>query len=210
VNASTPFDNFRTLLASAAGHAAPERPSSARRTQLATYAALSAVAMAALWGLAAGSMTPLMAAQNLYKVPAIVLLSGLSAIPAGLLAAYLSNSGARATDLLLGYATSIFAGTLVMAALAPLVAIYYHTSAWAGPLLGLGSAVLGVAAGTWVFVRVSLRSVAPGAPRGGLLFTIGVFTAVKLAMMLQLIAILSPILPQADTFDGGIDALVSR
>ena len=80
MNATTPFDNFRTLLASAAGHAPPERPTPARRTQLATYAALSAVVMAALWGLAAGSMAPLMAAQNLYKVPAIVLLSGLSAV----------------------------------------------------------------------------------------------------------------------------------
>ncbi len=148
--------------------------------------------------------------QNLYKVPAIVLLSGLSAIPAGLLAAYLSNSGARATDLLLSYATSIFAGTLVMAVLAPLVAVYYHTSTWAGPLLGLGSALLGVSVGVWVFVRVSLHAVADRRGRGGVLFAIAVFTAVKLAMMLQLIAIMSPILPQADTFDGGIDTLVSQ
>lgn len=210
MNATTTFDNFRTLLDAAAGRPARDEATPARRTQLATYAALSAVVMAALWGLSAGSMTPLLAAQNLYKVPAIVLLSGLSAVPAGLLAAYLSGSGARASDLLLSYATSIFAGTLVMAVLAPLVAIYYHTSSWAGPLLGLGSAVLGVATGTWVFVKVSLRSMAPHARRGGVLFAIAVFTTVKLAMMLQLIAVLSPILPQADTFDGGIDALVAR
>ena len=210
MNVATPIDNFRALLESAAGHAPTERETTARRTQLAAFAALSAVLMASLWGLAAGSMSPLLAVANLYKVPAIVLLSGLSAIPAGLLTAYLADSGARATDLLLSYATSVFAGTLVMAVLSPLVAIYYHTSAWAGPLLGLGSAVLGVTVGAWVFVRVSLRSIVPGTRRRGLLLAVGVFTAVKLAMMLQLIAVLSPILPQADTFDGGIDALVTR
>ena len=68
MNAAT-FDNFRTLLESAAGRT-PEGETPARRTQLGTYAALSAVVMAALWGVAAGSVAPSLALQNLYKVPA--------------------------------------------------------------------------------------------------------------------------------------------
>ena len=189
------FEPFRELLENVAGRPGAEPETRARRTQLATYAALSAVVMAALWGLAAGSLSMSHALQNLYKVPAIVLLSGLSAVPAGLLAAYLAGSSVRTSDLLLGYATSVFAGTLVLAVLAPLVAIYYHTSAWAGPLLGLGSASLGIAVGSWVFVRVCVKRIPEGARRGGVFAAIGVFAAVKLAMMLQLIAMMAPILP---------------
>ena len=207
---TTTFDNFRTLLDTASGRADETEFSDARSTQLGTYAALSAAAMAALWGVAVGSSSVELALGNLYKVPCIVFLSGLSAVPAGLLAAYLTGSGARVKDLLLSYATSVFTGTLAMVVLAPLVAIYYHTSSWAGPMLGLGSAMLGVGIGALVFTRVALRATPPRAGRGRMMFAIGTFTVVKLAMMLQLIAIMAPILPQASTFDGGIDALVER
>lgn len=205
------LEPFKALMDTVAGRTPDAAETSARRTQLITYAALSTIVLSAIWGLAAGSATGALGTANLYKVPAIVLLSGLSAIPAGLLVAYFTNASVRPSDLLLSYATSIFAGTLVLAVLSPLVAVYYHTSAWAGPVLGLGSAFLGISAGTVVFLRVCMKRVRDGqAGRGGTLASVATFTGVKLAMMLQLIAIMSPILPQTDAFDGGIDTLVVR
>lgn len=202
------LEPFKALMDSAAGQPPEPGETRARRAQLITYAALSAVALAGLWGLAAGSSAGALGTQNLYKVPIVVLLSGLSAVPAGMLVAYFTNASVRPSDLLFSYATSVFAGTLVLAVLAPLVAVYYHTSTWAGPMLGVGSAFLGITVGALVFVRACMRRAGP--KRGGALASIATFTSVKLAMMLQLIAIMAPILPQTDTFDHGIDTLVVR
>jgi hypothetical protein len=182
----------------------------ARRWQLVVTALLASLACAAIWGVAAGSGSLALAMGNLYKVPMVVLLSTLSAVPAGLLTWKLMGTQIRASDLLVGFTTSVFCGTLVMAALSPLIPLYYHTSEWAGPTLGLASTFTALAVGTLVFIRGVVRR-APKEARGiGLALPMVVVVVMQLASLVQFIAVASPILPETTVFDGGIDRMVGR
>ncbi|MBX7083154.1 MAG: hypothetical protein K1X88_28365 [Nannocystaceae bacterium] len=188
-----------------------EHEGPAQRTQFTLAALLSALGFAALWGLAAGSSSLGLALGNAYKLPMIVLLSGLSAMPAGLLALRLSARGYSARELLLSFATSVYAGTLVLAVLSPLVALYYHTSAWAGPYLGMGSAIAALVVATVTFARGTIRRAPPELSHRGLLAIPLVVTVfIQLAALLQFVAMASPILPETTVFDSGIDRVVSR
>jgi hypothetical protein len=178
-----------------------------RRLQLIALAFLASLGFAAIWGLAAGSQSVGLAVANLYKVPMVVLLSCAFAAPAGLLAWRLSGTQVRGTDLALSFAGGMFGGTLVLAVLAPLVALYYHSSAWAGPLLGIGSAGLALLTGTVMFVRGVVRRLAPGTPKLGVLLPVTVTLGMQLLTLLQLAALASPIFPERTVFSGGIDHL---
>jgi hypothetical protein len=202
---------FTRLLNLACGRPLPdEEDGRSRRLQLVAAALLASLVFAAIWGLAAGSSSSVLALANLYKLPMVVLLSALAAIPAGLLTWKLSGADCRATDLLLSFATAVFAGSLVLAVLSPLVALYYHSSTWAGPTLALGSVLLALTTaillfgrGVWVKLPQSSRryTVAP---------SVLVFTVVHLACLVQLVALASPILPEWTVFDGGLDAFLPR
>lgn len=205
-------DTFRVLLDLAGGTPPTDQLGSARRRQLLAAAGLLSVAFAGVWGLAAGSGSLALAAANVFKVPMVVLLSALSAVPVGLLANRLLGSPMRPSDLLLGMAASVFAGTLVLAVLSPLVAVYYHTSTWAGPTLALGSASLA----TLVSIGLLLRSAVRSRPEdkkqqlGPVVLPVVSIALMELAVMVQLIALAAPILPEETRFDGGIDQLVQR
>lgn len=202
---------FSTLLDLACGRGfKTEDDGRARRIQLIIAAALASLACAAIWGLAAGSSDLRLAMSNIYKVPMVVLLSSMAAVPAGLLTWKLSGSPIRATDLLVGFATSVFAGTLVLASLSPLIALYYHSSAWAGPMLGLGSTFTSLLVATIVFVRGVLKRSPAGVSKGAVLLPVMIVVAMQLATMLQFIAVASPILPEVTVFDGGIDRMMSH
>jgi hypothetical protein len=177
----------------------------ARRLRLSASALMAALGLAALWGLAAGSCSASLALANLYKVPMVILLSTVSALPAGLLAWKLTRTGGDWTTILLNFVTGVFAGTLVLAALAPLVALYYHSSEWAGPLLGSATVFLALAAGSFVFLRNVGRD--PGGQGGRFLATVPsvVFLGMQLAALMQLIVLASPIFPERTIFSGGID-----
>src|SRR5690606_5481007 len=116
----------------------------------------------------------------------------------------------RGTDLLMGFATGVFSGTLVLGVLSPLVAVYYHTSAWAGPMLGMGSVFAALLVATVVFARNVLRAVPVGPSRAAMLLPVAIFLAIQLATMVQLIALASPILPEVTVFDGGVDHMLGR
>jgi hypothetical protein len=180
----------------------------AARKQFTLAAGLGALALAAVWGLAAGSSSWMLALGNAYKVPMVVVLSSLCAIPAGLLALRLTGLVYAARDLLLSFATSVFAGSLALAVLSPLVALYYNTSAWAGPYLGLGSAVVAIVVAVASFVRGAIARSEPSPRRGLLAIPIVVMVFMQLAALLQLIALASPILPETTIFDSGIDHVV--
>jgi hypothetical protein len=203
-------DTFRVLMDLAGGTPPTEELGPARRLQLLTSAGLWSVAFAGIWGLAAGSGSLGLAAANLYKVPMVVLLSALSAVPIGLLSNRLMGSRMRPSDLLLGLAASVFAGTLVLAVLSPLVAVYYHTSTWAGPTLALGSASLATLVSIGLFMRSALRSNPEPDHRSHALVPVVAAVLMELAVMVQLIALVAPILPEETRFDGGIDQLVQR
>ncbi|NUP07812.1 MAG: hypothetical protein HOW73_17325 [Polyangiaceae bacterium] len=178
-----------------------------RKLQLAAVSTLGALLCAAAWGAAAGSCVPWLAVANLVKLPIIVLLSAVAAAPIGLVAWKLLGDETRLTDLLFAHARSLLAGSLVLGTFVPLVALYYHSSRFAGPLLADGTALVSLALGGYVFVRLALRArctshiaVRLGVPAAILL--------VQLAAMLQLVAMASPILPDPTMFRRGVDGLV--
>lgn len=197
-----------TLLDIACGRPLPPHEAGrARRMELVIVALLASLVLAAAWGAAAGSSRADLAIANLYKVPMVVLLSCVFAAPAGLLAWHLCGAKMSGTDLALGLAASVFGATLVLAVLAPLVALYYHSSAWAGPKLGVGSALVALGTGTVMFVRGVLRRIEPGASKTAVVVPALVVLVMQLATLLQLAAIAAPIFPDRTPFSGGIDQL---
>ena len=200
-----------TLLNLACGQPLPESENTrARRLQLAVAAAFGALLLAALWGLAAGSSDVTLALSNTLKVPLVVLLSAVAAVPAGMLTWKLTGVKSSGTELIMAFSTAIFSGTMVMGALSPVVALYYHSSTWAGPMLGMGSVAAGILLAIFVFVRRTFARAPKDAGRLSLLFPVLVFVGVNLAALLQLVALAAPILPELTAFDGGIDRLMSN
>jgi hypothetical protein len=201
------IERFMTLLEIARGRTPDPESSTARTLQLAAAALLMALGFGAIWGLAAGSSSWVQAMSNLWKVPMVLLFSALAAIPGGLLTWKLAGGPGRASDLLVQFAAAIFAGTLAMAVLSPLVALYYHSSSFAGPLLALASSGLALLVAVSVFVRGAFKSVATN--RQALILPVFAFVALHLGALLQLIVLASPILPEVTVFDAGVDGLVS-
>ncbi|MBN2360336.1 MAG: hypothetical protein JXR83_12860 [Deltaproteobacteria bacterium] len=203
------MNTVATLLNLACGRPAlADDDSHAQRLQIVIGGLLAAVALASLWGLAAGCRVLPVAIGNLYKLPMIVLLSTLGAVPAGLLAWKLTGAEYRATDLLANFTSGVLSGTLVLVVLSPIVALYYHSSAWAGPMLALGSVFLALFVGSLIFVRGVGRRVGEGWKKWSVVLPVVVTIAMQLATLLQLIAIASPILPEVTVFDGGLDRVL--
>ncbi|MCA9649533.1 MAG: hypothetical protein H6712_27200 [Myxococcales bacterium] len=209
-SASTPASTFSTLLALITGRPVDEGEGRSRRIQLMITAGLLSLVFAAVWGLAVGSASLGLALANVYKVPMIMLLAALFSVPAGLLALRVSGADYRASDLLTSFVTAVLSGSLVLGVLSPLVALYYHTSAWAGPFLGMGSSFLALGVAAFVFVRATLRRRRPGTEAGALAVPTVVMLLMNAACLLQLVALASPILPEATIFEGGVDGVIAR
>ncbi len=184
--------------------------SRAQHTMLAIYAILAALALCALWGIAAGSVSPEQSIANAYKVPLVVLLSAISALPAGVVAVRLTNASIGARALAGTFATSIFGGSLVLATLAPLVAVYYHTSSKAGVPLALGSVFVALATAALLFGRAVARRVRGQSGRAMSIVCVAILVVLFLAALLQFVALASPIIGTATPFNGGFDAVFSR
>ena len=180
----------------------------ARKLQLTIACAVAALLFSAIWGIAAGSGAASLALANTLKVPLVILLSALCAIPAGLLALELSGIRYGAADLLLSFASGVFAGSLVLAVLAPLVAVYYHTSALVGSKLAIGSVFAAIAVGVMIFARSAYARAGDRSNRVAVTIAVAAFSAILLIAMVQFVAIAAPILPDASAFDGGIDTLM--
>lgn len=201
---------FSTLLHMITGRPVEQGEGKARRSQLMMTAGLLSLGFAAIWGLSVGSASLGLALANVYKVPMVILLAALCSIPAGILALRISGANFRTSDLLFSFVTAVFSGSLVMGVLSPLVALYYHTSAWAGPFLGMGSAFLALGAAGFVFVRATQRRLAPGVDASSLLLPTIVMLVMNAACLLQLVALASPILPEATIFESGVDGVLVR
>jgi hypothetical protein len=194
------------LMSVTCGGAIPQ--TRARETMLAVIALVAGLGLAAVWGLAAGSASPALALADAYKVPMVILLSALTALPAGLVTLRLTNGKLGGAQLASAFATSIFGGTLVLATLAPLVAIYYHTSVVAGVPLALGSVFVALATASLLFARnVGQRLRYPDG-RAGSRLAVFVLVAIFLAALLQFVALASPIIGTHGTgLEGGFDML---
>jgi hypothetical protein len=187
----------------------------AQDTVLAVLALSAALALSSLWGIAAGSSSAALAIANAYKVPMVILLSAITALPAGLVALRLTNAKLTATELASAFAHAIFGGALVLATLAPLVAIYYHTSSKAGVPLALGSVFVALATATLLFGRAVGRRVlentgGEASGRAASLLAVVVLVTLFVAALLQYVAVASPIIGEVTRFDGGFDTMFAR
>ncbi len=184
--------------------------SRASQMVLTISAIVCALVLSSIWGIAAGSSSSILALSNSYKVPMVIFLSALTALPAGLLALRLANAKLAASDLVTAFATSIFSGTLVLATLAPLVAIYYHTSSRAGVPLALGSVFVALGTATLLFARAVKRKLGDDSRIASLVPVI-ILVALFSAALMQFVALASPIIGHVGTvFDGGFDTVFGR
>ncbi len=187
---------------------AEEDQGSASRAQVVVRATLASVVFGSVYGLAAGSTDIALAVSNLYKIPMVVILSSLCALPAGLLTWKLTGAQTRAGDLFLGVAAGNFTATLVLAAMAPIVALYYHTSGFLGGTLALAASALAVGLGLFNVVRSVLSRRPEGVSRRVVALPLAVLIGAQLAALVQFIHVASPILPETTVFDGGVDAMM--
>ena len=111
------------------------------------------------------------------------------------------------SELLLSAAVANFTASMVLAVLAPLVALYYHSSDFLGGSVAVGACVLALLSGLAILLRTvharteRLLSIRVGGPTM-------VLVGLQLLAMLQFVSLASPILPEITVFDGGADAIV--
>ena len=98
----------------------------------------------------------------------------------------------------------------MLAVLAPLVTVYYHTSVLIGTKLAIGSVFIAIAVGVMIFARSTHARADGSASRLAVTITVVVFSGILLIAMVQFVAIASPMLPGLTAFDGGIDTLFGR
>jgi hypothetical protein len=182
---------------------------------LAVLAIATALVLSSLWGVAAGSASASLAVANAYKVPMVILLSALTALPAGLVTLRLTNAKLSAVELASAFALAIFGGTLVLATLAPLVAIYYHTSSKAGVPVAMGSVFISLGTATLLFGRSVARRVLEKTGdattgRAASLLAVIVLVTLFVAALAQYVAVASPIIGEVTRFDGGFDSMFVR
>jgi len=195
----------------ATGRPLPEEDEgSARRIQLVLRATALSLVFAAIFGLAAGCTDGALAVANLYKVPMVVLLSAICALPVGLLIWKLTDAPTKAGDLLVGVASGNLTATLVLAALSPLVALYYQTSEHMGGPIAMGVILVAVALGLFNVARSVMHRRGPGVRGPGFALPVVAVIAVQLAALVQFIHVAHPILPEVTVFDGGIDAIANH
>lgn len=197
---------FADLLRLATGGALDEEDvTPARRTQLALIAIALSLVMAAVWGIAAGISVPTLAIQNSYKLPLMLVIAGIGAVPAGVLAWKIAGVKHSSRELLHGYVLSVFLGCGVLVVLAPLVALYYLSSTTFGPWFAMGTAFLAMIVGGATFVRVVRARLS-----GSVLDWRAIVPAIVLivafsATLWQVTSLFAPILPERTPFRGGID-----
>jgi hypothetical protein len=169
--------------------------------------ALFTLVVAAVWGLAAGAGSPALALANLYKVPMVITLSTLIALPAILTTRHLLELRATPLEVIGAITKSLFRAGLVLLSFAPLVAVYAYTSQWFSPLLAQISGGLAILCGA-----LSLHSQLAKleGSRARLLVLTAVSAVVLGLALLQLIAIATPILSVPTVFGAGIDGVVSQ
>jgi hypothetical protein len=167
--------------------------------------ALSGLGFAAIWGLAAGSAAPALAVANIYKVPMVLALSAVVALPAALVTRHLLRVPITPFELCSALVTSLYRASLLLLGFAPLLGVYAYTSQSVAPLLAQGSALMALMCGV-----VSLRSELArlSAPRSQL-WLLGAVVATTLALsLLQLVSLATPVLTMPTVFGGGIDGLL--
>lgn len=181
-----------------------------QRLFLAAVAFVSALALSALWGVAAGSQDGRFAVGNAVSVPLLLLMSSVASLPLGLLVFRLTVAEGSASDLVLGHAGAVFGASLVLAFLTPIVALYQFSSSWAGPIVADGSAFVGIAIGLALLVRGLGKLVPEPRARCGMLAPVVLLCVAQGAALMQLSAIAPPVMPHRTTLGRGIDGIAAH
>jgi hypothetical protein len=184
--------------------------SHARRLFLAAFAFVCALGLSALWGVAAGSHVGRFALWNVASVPLLLALSSAAALPLGLLVFRLTVADGQATNLVLGHACALFGAALVLALLAPIVALYQFSSSWAGPVIAQASAFVGLGAGVALLLRSLAKLTPEPRSRRGLVTPVALTCLLQCAALLQLAAVAPPVMPHRTLLGRGIDAANTR
>lgn len=184
---------------------AVERAAVSRRTHEVLVRALTSLGFAAIWGVSAGSAAPALAIANIYKVPMVLALSAVVALPAVLVTRHLLRIAIKPFELGSALVTSLYRASLVLLGFAPLLGVYAYTSQWVAPLLAQGSALLALACG-----GLSLRSELARLDTPRLqLWLLGGVASVTLALaLLQLVSLATPVLTLPTAFGSGIDGIL--
>lgn len=183
----------------------PARAVASRRLYDVLSRALTGLGFAAVWGLAAGSAAPALAVANIYKVPMVLALSAVVALPAVLVTRHLLRINVSAFELCAALINSLYRASLLLLGFAPLLGVYAYTSQWVAPWLAQGSALLALICGV-----VSLRSELArlDAPRLQL-WLLGAVATITLALsLLQLVSLATPVLTLPTVFGSGIDGVL--
>jgi hypothetical protein len=197
------------LLSHAAGKDS-EATTPTTQTYLALSGAVVSLVAASLWGLAVGCTEVTLAVANLYKVPMVVGLSVLAALPPSLLSLRLSGTALSAQTFVRSAVQGMFAGTMWLGVLAPVIGLYFYTSSWAGPALALASVLAALLSGFNIFARSLVKKCESHAERRAARVSSLVFGLLQVALMWQLVAIVAPIFPDGTVFSLGIDVLRSH
>lgn len=179
----------------------------ARRLLLATSAFLAALALIAVWAVAAGSTAGHFALVNAVSVPLLLLASSVVALPAALLVLRLTSTRGRVADLVLSHAGAVFGTSLVLALLAPFIALYQYSSPWAGPVVALSSVFLAIGIGFALFLRTLTKLASETSSRRGMLAPVGLLCVLQVTSLSQLAAIAPPVMPHRTSLGYGVDAL---
>jgi hypothetical protein len=167
--------------------------------------ALTGLAFGSVWGLAAGAAAPLHALANVYKVPMVVALTALVALPAVLVARHLLRIETSKLLLVTTLVNAIYRALLLLLGCAPLLAVYAYTSQWVAPLMAQSSAAAGLLVGGFSLVY-DLKQLE--GPRGQVAL-LGLITTVFMGLsLLQLISLATPILTMPTAFGAGIDGVL--
>lgn len=201
--------NLSRLMDLVCGRPVPEEergPMKALATAM--NAALISTGVSLVWGIGASVRAPHLMLQNVWKVPAIMLLGAAFSLPVSALMWKLSDTPGRAIDLLRSFFVGLLGGGLVLAAVSPLIGLTYGSSRFMGPTFAQGSVLLALATGIGIFIRAVWVSRPEGASRRRFLAPVVTLAAAFSLCVVQLVAMFSPILPERTVWDRGIDRAV--
>ena len=184
---------------------AVEQVPASRRLHDVLLRALTGLGFAAVWGLSAGSAAPALAIANIYKVPMVLALSAVVALPAVLVTRHLLRMAIPPFEVCSALVTSMYRASLLLLGFAPLLGVYAYTSQWVAPLLAQGSALLALVCGG-LSLRSELARLA--APRKHLWLLGGVATVTIALALLQLVSLATPVLTLPTVFGSGIDGVL--
>lgn len=167
--------------------------------------ALTGLGFSAVWGLAAGSAAPALAVADIYKVPMVLALSAVVAMPAVLVTRHLLRLQVSPLEILAALVNGMYRASLVLLGFAPLLGVYAYTSQRVAPFLAQGSALAAVLCGVYA-LRSELARL--NVPRFRLVVLGGVAAVTLLLALLQLVSLATPVLTLPTMFGHGIDGVL--